>query len=228
MKLKCMIVADPTRSAAELTASQCDRLADSRLIAGTSSELLELTQNHRPDLVVMSLELAGLEAADLVPRLQRAADGLFIITTYRELSVPRMEELARLGLEDFVPHPADALQIFRAASRRFRVPFRRHDRYKVTVDVIRADGVTVGRTIDLSEGGLCIEAIQPPTPGESILIDLPLGDEPKALRVRCNVLDVEGQAPALVTAHMQFIRLWGPEYRRLVKFLKRQPKSSEA
>ena len=61
------------------------------------------------------------------------------------------------------------------------MPFRRHDRYTVTIDVVRADGVTVGRTIDLSEGGSVHGRLHPLTPGESVLIDLPLGDEPKKL-----------------------------------------------
>jgi len=227
MKLKCMVVADPRRSAAELTASQCERLADMRLVAGTTAELLQLTQQYTPDLVVLSLELSELEPEDIVPRLTLAAPNVFIIATYRELSVTGMEQLGKLGLEDFVPHPADALQIFRAASRRFHVPFRRHDRHMVAIDVIRADGVTVGRTLDMSEGGLAMGAIHPLTAGESILVDLPIEDGPKPLRVRCNVLKVEGQAPTPVTAHMQFVKLWGPEHRRLVAYLAKLPRSGE-
>jgi CheY-like chemotaxis protein len=223
MALKCMVVADPHLGAAHLTADQCERLADTRLVAGSAAELLRLTQKHTPDLIVLSLELADLEPEDFVPRLQLAAPNLFIIVTYRELAVQQMEKLGRLGLEDFVPHPADALQIFRAASRRFHVPFRRHDRHSVTLDVVRADGVTVGRTIDMSEGGLAMSAIHPLAAGESILIDLPIDDGQKPLRVRCSVLKVEGQAPMPVTAHMQFVKLWGPEHRRLTAYLAKQP-----
>lgn len=228
MKLKCLVVADPRRSTAELTASQCERLAERRHVAETTAELLQVVQAQRPDLLVLSLELAGLEPETLVPRLQAAAPDVFIIATYRELSVQHMEKLSRLGLEDFVPHPADALQIFRAASRRFHLPFRRHDRHVVALDVVRADGVTVGRTIDMSEGGLCMSASHPFAAGESVLVDLPLDDGAKPLRVRCTVLKVEGQAPTRVTAHMQFVKLWGPEQRRLVAYLAKLPTSKDS
>ena len=226
MRLKCLVVADPKKSAAELTAAQCERLAERRLVATTTKDLLALVEESKPDILLVSLELPGEAIEDIVPRMRELVDGVFVIATYRELSVPRVERLSRLGLDEFIPYPADALQIFRAASRRFNVPFRRHDRHAVTLDVIRADGVTVGRAVDLSEGGLCMSAIHPLSPGESVLIDLPLGDTPKPLRARCNVLKVEGQAPAPVTVHMQFLRLWGPEYRRLVTYLRGLPQGS--
>lgn len=222
-----MIVADPTAGDAELLAGQCERLAETRHIATSVREVEELLARQQPELLVLSLELKGAALEAFIAKLQKTTDGPLVIVTYRELSVPRMEELAGLGLEDFVPHPADALQIFRAASRRFHMPFRRHDRFSVTMDVSRADGVAVGRSIDISEGGLCMSAQHPLVEGESILVDLPLPDAVKPLRVRCNILRVEGQAPTPVTVRMQFARLRGREHRRLVTYLAELAKTTK-
>jgi len=226
MKLKCVVVADPKPSAAELVANQCERLAETRLVASSASEVVELVERAHPELAVISLELTGMPPKELVERLLRMKSDLLVVATYRELSVPRMEALAKVGVEDFVPHPADVLHIFRAASRRFQVPFRRHDRFAVAIDIVRADGVTIGRTIDISEGGLAVGLHHPLKAGESVLIDLPLPDAPKPLRVRCNILNVEGTPPSAITAHMQFVRLWGPEYQRLMAYLQMLAKTN--
>ena len=52
-----------------------------------------------------------------------------VIATYRELSVPLMEKLSRIGISHFIPQPVETTEIFRAASNRFQMHFRRHDRH---------------------------------------------------------------------------------------------------
>ncbi len=221
MKLKCMLVADPMAATAEQIAEQCERIADARPVVTQASDAIARVAELQPEVAVISLELAGMPPKTLIPQLLDRAPNLFILATYRELSVPDMERFGRLGVDEFVPQPIDILQIFRAASRRFNVPFRRHDRYSVACDVFRADGVMIGKTCDISEGGMCMTALHPTNVGESLLVDIDLGDD-QPLRVRCEVLQVEGTAPAPVKARVQFAQLWGPEQRRLVKYLQRQ------
>jgi CheY-like chemotaxis protein len=228
MKLKCMVVADPKRSAAELTADQCERLASRREITTTTNETIARVEALEPELLLLSLELPKLDPLRAVPALRQRLPKLFVIATYRELSLPRMKKLSEAGVEEFIAQPVDIIQVYRAASARFRTSFRRHDRYALSLDVVRADGVVIGKTIDLSEGGLRMEAVHPMTPGESILVDLALPDGPKPLRVRCQLLHVDGQAPAKVTVRAQFVNLWGPEHRRLVNFLGTQTPIADA
>lgn len=228
MKLKSMVVADPRVSVAELTADQCERLAERRDVTTTLVGTFERVEELSPELLVMSLELAGLDAAKAMKRLLKAVPRLFVIATYRELSLPRMATLRNLGFEELVAQPVDVMQIYRAASRRFSTPFRRHDRFAINLEVIRADGVLIGNSIDLSEGGMCMSALHPMTVDESVLVDLSLPGTNKPLRIRCQVLHVEGQPPAPVVARMLFIKLWGPEHRRLLNFLGTQTPITEA
>ena len=163
MTLECMVIADPKQDAAELIAEQCARVADRRETASTAADTIRLVRELQPEIAVVSLELPDLAAKKLLPQIVEASPEVFLIATYRELSVPDMERLGGLGADEFVAYPVDILQVYRAASRRFNVPFRRHDRYRLSLDVFRADGVMIGRTVDISEGGMCLDALHPIT-----------------------------------------------------------------
>lgn len=219
-KLQHIVVADPNRDTAQTIADACERLADTRDVLSSSEEVVDLVASKQPQLLIVSLEMTRPDTIEIIPRLQRIASDLMIIATYRELSVPLMEKLSRLGLSHFVPQPVEITEIFRAASNRFQMHFRRHDRHNVTVEVYRADGVLVGRTRDLSEGGMSMDALHPVHPDESQLFDLMIADgASRPLRVRSRILQVEGTAPAPVLARIQFERLWGPESKRLTDYI---------
>jgi DNA-binding response OmpR family regulator len=190
MRLRSLLVADPVERVARQITDGCERLAEDRLIATTGARALALANDHRPEMVILSLELAKSETVDVATDLRRSLPDCFIVITYRELAVPTMERLGKLGVDDFKPQPLDLTSVFRAASRHFGVPFRRHDRHAVTVDVQRADGVQIGRTLDLSEGGMRFAALHPMSADDSVLVDLMVPGQ-KALRVRCRVLEVE-------------------------------------
>lgn len=219
-KLQHLVVADPNRETAQNIADACERLAATRAITTGGSETLEAVTAQKPEVLIISLELMRPDAIELIPKLQKAAPDTLLIATYRELSVPLMEKLSRIGLAHFVPQPVEITEVFRAASNRFQMYFRRHDRHAVTLEVYRADGVLVGRTRDLSEGGMSMDALHPVHIDESQLFDLMLADNAsRPLRVRSRVLLVEGTAPAPVLARIQFEKLWGPEQKRLTDYI---------
>ena len=164
-----MLIAHPNRGTAELIAEGCERLAERRLLAFSADETLRLAAATKPELILLSLELPGFPPKKLVPKLNQIATGVFIVATYRELSVPDMERLeTKSGVHELISHPVDILQVFRSASQRFNVPFRRHDWHNVTLEVFRADGVLIGKACDISEGGMCMDAIHPVSADESL------------------------------------------------------------
>lgn len=219
-KLQHLLIADPNPDTAQLIADACDRLAETTKIVTTGADALDALSAQQPQLLIISLELTRPDTIEVIPKIQNKGD-MLILATYRELSVPLMEKLGRFGIDNFLPQPVDATEIFRAASKRFQMHFRRHDRHSVTVDVVRADGVQVGRTRDLSEGGLSMDALHPVHVDESQLLDLKLGDSAgKPLRVRCRVLHVEGEQAGHQVARMQFEKLWGPDQKRLADYIK--------
>jgi hypothetical protein len=175
-----------------------------------------MVSERQPEMVVHALEMGN--ATNLIPQLKRLRSNLYLVGTYRELTVRDMEKMAKLGVDDFLPQPIDIVDCFRSATRRFGAHFRRHARHSITLEVGRLDGVVVGKTIDLSEGGMLMQAIHPVSKGESVLCTLELPKQ-EPLRVRCNVLHVEGEAPKAVQARVQFINLRGTEHQRLVSYL---------
>lgn len=220
-KLQHLVIADPNPDTAQLIADSCERLAEKTTIVTTGGDALDIVESQKPQLLIISLELTRPETIEVIPKIQKSAADTLIMATYRELSVPLMEKLGRLGMDNFLPQPVDATEIYRAASKRFQMHFRRHDRHAVTLEIYRADGVLVGRTRDLSEGGLSMDALHPVHNDESQLLDLMLEDDAKKpLRVRCRVLHVEGQPPAPVLARMQFEKLWGPDHKRLADYIR--------
>lgn len=220
MSLKALVVADPVGNVAETVTDQCRRLAAQRVVATTGEQTLALAAELKPELIVLSLEITRPGVEKLVPKLIKELPDVLIVATFRELTVPKMEQLNQLGVDDFVAQPIDATEIFRAVSRRFHMPFRQFQRFEVNIDVVRTDGVLMGHAINLSEGGLLTEVSHAFQPGESILLDLVLPDgQPKPLRVRCRVLAVEGTPPARTTGRLQFENLRGDDHRRLVSYV---------
>ena len=220
MILKALVVADPVGTVAEMVTTQCRRLATQRVVATSGEQALTLVAEIKPEVVVLSLEITRPGVEKLVPKLIKELPDILIVATFRELTVPKMEQLNHLGVDDFVAHPINATEIFRAVSRRFHMPFRQYQRFDVSMDVLRADAVQLGRTLNISEGGILMELNHVLQPGESILVDLVLPDgHPKPLRVRCRMLAVEGRPPARTTGRMQFENLRGDDHRRMVTYV---------
>ncbi len=223
--LRNIIIADPSEKVAEMVAEQTELLATHRHIACNGEALLALAQKHAPEAIILSLELQGPSAEEAVKLLQKAdakaGRTTFIIATFRELAVSKMDQLDRLGIEDFLPQPIDFVQLFRATSLRFQTGFRRHVRYQVELEVARHDGKVLGTTFDLSEGGLSFRPIEGIRAGQSIFIRLDLPDS-GVVRARCAILDVDGDSgngglPGLARARFENLR--GQEQQRLLSFL---------
>src|SRR5262245_46610698 len=115
-KLRCLVIADPSPEAAKRIAEETTPLASSRRIAQSGAEALELVHQHQPEVLLLSLELSRPDAQEVVAAVRKGHADTFVVATFRELSVPTMDKLGRLGVEDFIPQPIDYVQLFRAAS----------------------------------------------------------------------------------------------------------------
>jgi DNA-binding NtrC family response regulator len=219
-KLSCLIVADPSDAATSQIVAETTRLAENRIVARTGDDALVRIATEKPEMLLLSLEIMRPDAAAVVAKIRKTNPNLYIVATFRELGVPAMNKLAKTGVDDFVPQPIDFTALYRAASTRFGMAFRRHTRYPAALEVYRADGVLVGKTLDISEGGLRMDCIHPAQKEASMLFDIALPrDEDRRLRIRGLILDVAGEAPQKVTARLQFQNLRGEEHRRLITFL---------
>lgn len=220
MLLKALVVADPVGNVAQLVTSQCKRLAHQRVVATTGEQTVSLVAELQPEVLVVSLEIMRPPIDKLVPRLIQAASDILIIATFRELSVPKMEQLNRLGVDDFVAQPINATEIFRAVSRRFNTAFRQFARFDCKTTVQRIDGKLLGHMVNISEGGMCLNLLTAVAPDESILVQIDLPGVALPVRTRFRVLSVAAaEPPAKSQARGQFENLRGAEQERLIAFL---------
>ena len=87
----------------------------------------------------------------------------------------------------------------------------------ISTKVYRTDGKLLGKTQNLSEGGLQLDSSVPLQAGQSILVDIEISQS-EQIRARCLILDVE-EVNMKMKARAQFQNLRGNAYRRLMSFL---------
>jgi|WetSurMetagenome_2_1015567.scaffolds.fasta_scaffold60624_3 DNA-binding response OmpR family regulator len=219
-KLANVVVADPVERAAKLIARSCERFATKSVVVATGEELLRVAQALRPELTILSLELHDPDTAEIIHELRRQSRKTHLVVTFRELAVPDMQRLTKLGIEDMLPQPVDAVALARLVWLRFKINSRAHERYNVAIDVHRADGLLLGQTRNLSEGGMLLaDLAQPLTSRASLLFGLMLPND-KPVLVRGSILAVEGQEPSPTWARVRFEQLRGSEQERLAAFLR--------
>jgi len=219
--LESLVIADPAKRMGDHIANQTQRLAKNRTVVTEGEDALKAIHDLKPQMLLLSLDISRPSSLEVIKRVRNVHPHLFIVGTYREMSLPMMDRFARAGVDDFLPSPVEITPLFRAASQFFGKAFRQFARHEVSLDVLRADGVAVGKTIDLSEGGMLMEALHPIPTNASVLMQLALPDAQEAtpLRLRCEILESQGAAPGRVTARVMFQNLRGEDFMRLSRYL---------
>jgi len=213
-----MLVADPVGPVAERTVNRFKRIADQGFAVSTGEEAIAALKKHKPELLLLSLELREPNIIEVIRVARKKLPRSVIIGTFRELSVPFVEQLKREGLEEFVSHPVRRSQVFSVISRRLGIQTRVHPRFEAAIEVHRADGVFVGKTRNISSEGMLIHTAGPASVDQSLMVYLTLSPTNK-IRVRCQVLEVEQSAPGTTLARAMFERIRGREHECLANFI---------
>jgi len=219
-KLKNVVIADPVESVAVDIARCCAAFSERAVTATTREQALSLSLTVQPEMLIVALELLEPDALAAIDLLRSAQPQACIVLTFRELAVSTFAQLRQLNVADVLPQPIDASALLRVVWQRFKISTRRYPRYQTTLDVLRPDGELLGRTRNVSQGGLLMDVVHPIAGGDSLLVDLILPAE-KPLRVRARVLAAEGEVPCPMWARLQFDSLRGLDTRRLAEFLAR-------
>jgi len=217
-QLKNVVVVDPAEPVAAEIARYCSAFAASTATATSIEQAFSVFEAVRPEMSIVALEMLAPDAARTLAWLRSAQPTTCIVVTFRELAVSTFGQLRKLEVTDVLPQPVDPSALRRIAWQRFNISARRYERFPVELDVFLPDGVLLGRTHNVSEGGLLMDVIQPVAGGDSILVDVALPQD-KPLRVRVRVLAAEGEIPTPMWARLQFENLRGLPQKRLVDFL---------
>jgi two-component system, OmpR family, alkaline phosphatase synthesis response regulator PhoP len=118
-------------------------------------EALRLAQSHQPDMVVLDLNLPGMDGMEVAARLREQSDVYILMLTARTEEVDRVAGL-KIGADDYLTKPFSPRELVarvEAILRRQRAPRSaaqtRHFR-NLTVDPDRYEATTAAGPLDLT------------------------------------------------------------------------------
>ena len=115
MTISYMVVADPVAEVAQRIANDCSRLTEHTVATTTGEEAIKAIKRYKPQIVVLSLELQSPSIVEVAATIRKQIKRCVAIGTYRELSIPTIEQLKKENIVEFVAHPAKRSEIFRIA-----------------------------------------------------------------------------------------------------------------
>ena len=105
------------------------------LEANDGYEALEKVRNHNPDLVILDVEMPGLDGFKTLKRIREISEAAVIMLTVRSEEEDRIKGLD-LGADDYVTKPFSPRELssrIRAVLRRFEQPSRPEEQI-ITID----------------------------------------------------------------------------------------------
>jgi len=170
--------------------------------AGDGAAALSLFQHQPPDVVLLDLNLPGMDGLDVARAMRRTSDVPILMLTARVEETDRLIGL-ELGADDYIPKPFSPREVV----ARVRAVLRRSQREPETPPVIRAAGIEIDVARHaVTIGGGPIEL----TPTEFTLL-LALAQQPGRVFTRMQLLEaVQGQAyegyERTIDAHVKNLR----------------------
>ena len=150
-----ILVVDDEPEITRLVRAYLERAGFAVVTAAEGREALAVFRHERPNLVVLDLNLPGMDGLDVCREMRRASDVPIIMLTARLEETDRLIGL-ELGADDYVVKPFSPREIV----ARVRAVLRRTEGTPVRPEVISAGGITLdftrrtasvnGRPLDLT------------------------------------------------------------------------------
>lgn len=137
-----ILVVDDELEIAKLVRAYLERAGFAVVTASEGSQALAVFRHERPNLVVLDLNLPGMDGLDVCRALRRDSDVPIIMLTARIEETDRLIGL-ELGADDYILKPFSPREVV----ARVRTVLRRAEGIPVRPDVISAGGVR----LDLSQ-----------------------------------------------------------------------------
>ena len=126
------------------------------LEANNGMQALEKVRNHQPDLVLLDVEMPGMDGFETLHRIREVSDAPVIMLTVRSDEDDRIKGLD-LGADDYVTKPFSPRELssrIRAVLRRFEQPGRIKDQIvtiddRLQVDMQRRQVIVEGERVGL-------------------------------------------------------------------------------
>lgn len=169
--MRTILVIDDEPEIVRLVRDYLERGGFDVATATTGEDALRVARQRRPDLVILDLNLPGLDGLDVARTLRRDGDVPIIMLTARADEADRIAGL-ELGADDYVTKPFSPREIV----ARVRAVLRRSDAAlsgdvvlrvgdAITIDVPRMEVVLRGNRIDLTPTEFALLAHMARQPG---------------------------------------------------------------
>ncbi len=136
-----ILVVDDEMEIVRLVRAYLERAGFSVVTAGEGREALAVFRHERPNLVVLDLNLPGMDGLDVCRALRRDSDVPIIMLTARLEETDRLIGL-ELGADDYIVKPFSPREVV----ARVRTVLRRAEGTPVRPEVISTAGVTLDLT----------------------------------------------------------------------------------
>jgi len=154
--MRTILVVDDEPEIVRLVRDYLENAGFAVIGAADGAEALRAARRHHPDLVVLDLNLPGLDGLDVARSLRRERETPIIMLTARTEEVDRVAGL-ELGADDYVTKPFSPREIV----ARVRAVLRRTDASRatgarisvgdaITLDVDRMQATVDGRRVELT------------------------------------------------------------------------------
>lgn len=220
--LKVLIV-DDVRLELEIESTFFQRSGFQVLAAKNGHEALALALANSPDLVIVDQIMPGLSGTDVCRALKMREETRrvpVIITSVTDRQDIR-ELCLQAGAEAFVPKSSGREALLRAAAAILHVPERRMIRLTVfflTQEIVGAKE-SLGKGIDLSEGGIGLETTRRHTPGSTISMRFMLPGERHEHRATGRIASVAERSNGTCLLGVEFSSMSARDRKRLNQYL---------
>jgi DNA-binding response OmpR family regulator len=166
-----ILVVDDEPEIVRLLRAYLERAGFAVVTAGSGQQALAVARHERPDLVVLDLNLPGLDGLDVCRTIRRSSDVPIIMLTARLEEADRLIGL-ELGADDYVVKPFSPREIVarvRAVLRRVAGPPARPELISaagVTLDLARRSASVERQRLDLTTMEFDLLALLVEHPGQ--------------------------------------------------------------
>lgn len=184
--IKVLLVED-IRAFLDLEKSLLARKGFAISTAASGAEALKILYQTKPDLVLLDLyipEVDGFEILKWIRSRKKMKHTRVIVLS----SSDREEDIQRcrdLGCNEYLTKPITSQALYESVVRVLQVPPRRDTRIPLSVDVVGEweDRKFIGRTRNVSTGGLYVETDSAFPPGSAFSLRFPLPDQKEVIAV---------------------------------------------
>ena len=186
-----ILLADNTELFLEIEKTIMQRTSVKILTAYDGNEALELARQHRPNIVILDLNLPELDGAKCCHAIKQdpSLDDTAVMLIASGGRPKDQDRCRNAGCDEILLKPINRTEFLKKVEKKLRLPLRRK-RYQAEIKVQYGENDAaslIGYSIDISSGGFFIKTENPLEVSESLALRFSLTSDIKEIICSANV-----------------------------------------